>query len=79
MMEGACLSAAFSVAKEQKVQQFSSKFVNLKRKQMVLHIYILCKPLNVSTVKLLRLIDSSGENKSRLCYCKSHTHGYCIL
>jgi hypothetical protein len=73
MMDGACLSAAFSVAKEQKVLQFSSKFVNLKRKQMVLHT-ILCKPLNVSTVKLLRLIDSSGENKSRLCYCISLTY-----
>jgi len=41
MMEGACLSASFSVAKEQKVLQFSSKFVNLKRKQMVLHMYIM--------------------------------------
>ena len=75
MMEGSCLSAALSVAREQKVLPFSSKFVNLKRKQMVLQIYIiLCQLLNVSIVKLLRLIDSSGENKSRLCYCKSHTH-----
>ena len=61
----------FVCCKGAKVLPFSSKFVNLKRKQMVLQIYIiLCQLLNVSIVKLLRLIDSSGENKSRLCYCR---------
>ena len=64
MMDG---SAALSVAREQKVLPFSSKFVNLKGNKWYC-IYILCKLLNVSTVKLLRLINSSGENKSRLCY-----------
>ena len=55
-MEGACLSAAFSVAKEQKVLQFSSKFVNLKRKQMVLHIYIILGNLLYDSTVILLIV-----------------------
>jgi len=71
MMEGACLSASFSVAKEQKVLQFSSKFVNLKRKQMVLHIYIMqtvkCFYSNLKfEIEMLFVSKSWGWNKKKL-------------
>jgi hypothetical protein len=50
-----------------KIPQFLSKFVNLKRKQiLLLNAYMLRKLLNVSTVRWLRFIDNNGENKSRL-------------
>jgi hypothetical protein len=45
---------------------------------MLLHTHY----LNVSTVKLRRLIESNGKNKSRLWHgfhCRSHTAMYVIL